>query len=106
MIDCFSIVKPSDIGTIEPQMTDLLKHYNALTLEDVKQSVKFYHLYGYEFDIENLKWSKDYLASSSTGELRNKVEEKMLALDPTKQGGLTYFFLMMEVILSLNGKAR
>eukprot|EP00957_Ditylum_brightwellii_P112754 8595599-Ditylum_brightwellii.AAC.1 len=77
-------------------MTNLLKHYNALTLEDVKQSVKFYHLYGYEFDIKNLKWSRDYLANSSTGELRNKVEEKMPTLDLTEQGGPTYLFLMME----------
>eukprot|EP00957_Ditylum_brightwellii_P191559 14585097-Ditylum_brightwellii.AAC.1 len=30
----------------------------------------------------------------------------MLTLDSTNQGGPIYFLLMMEVILSLNGKAR
>eukprot|EP00957_Ditylum_brightwellii_P171912 13088030-Ditylum_brightwellii.AAC.1 len=44
--------------------------------------------------------------NSSTGDLKDKVKEEMLKLNPTEQGGPTYFFLMMEEILSLNDKAR
>eukprot|EP00957_Ditylum_brightwellii_P093619 7129139-Ditylum_brightwellii.AAC.1 len=35
-----------------------------------------------------------------------KVKERMLGLDPIEHGEPTYFFLMMQAILLLNGEAR
>ena len=35
---------------------DLLKHWNLMTMEQIKQHVSFLRLYGQEWELQNLDW--------------------------------------------------
>ena len=82
MIDVFTIqlYGPSDPTDIEVTMQkNLLTHYAKLELADLRKTVCLYHVYGQEYDLENLQWSQELFKESCGPSLHDKVLEKLIS---------------------------
>jgi len=110
MLDVFRIVKPLTksgdlvyLASDAPSRTNLLDHYNTLTLEEVTLHCELILFYSKPFDVENLHWSADKLIASCDLELEKKVQEKIKLLPKWQHRcGPILFKVMMDLILLTN----
>ena len=103
MQDVFTrIVRPDTVDPTMPASTvmNLLTDYGnpELSLQDVKNSVKFYRTYGQTYDLQDLQWSYQLLVNSCEPGLRDKVAEQLLTIDDIEVGGPVFFYVMLKVI--------
>ena len=106
----FTVIKPdpgSSAGDITINTINLLKRYavNDTTLEIIKISVEHYRSWGQLYDLKDLDWTGQLLKNSCNDELKNKVNEEMLDVDPIHQGGPTFFFIMMKILVQTSDQA-
>ena len=69
-----------------------------ITIDQVKESVKFKRHYGKENDIEDLDWTMRLLENSSNEDLLEKCIEHKMSIDPLEIGGPIFFFIMKGLI--------
>ena len=98
----FQKVVPPDDGTnvIDPALTkNLFENFSTLTREQILASIGFYREFGQKYDLENLRWSEQFLSNCCDAELSAKLDERMARYDNReKRGGPIYFLEMMEAI--------
>ena len=63
----------------------------------------FYRTFGQDYDLQNLKWSKLFLANCCDEALRAKLDERMA--NQTIRGGPLYFFETMTAIMTMTTEA-
>ena len=107
MIDVFTVVSKftrnrKGFKTASPKAPtyDLLRQYNEVTLEVVKENSEFYWLKGKKYHIENLKWSKEKILNSCEQDLKLKVIEQLVKLEDRFQTGPVAFVLAMRKIMT------
>ena len=114
MIDVFTLVIPdptsSNPGAVQTTTVkdvvvtstlNLFDSYSSVTRQQVQASSEHYLLFGQDFDVENLKWSEDFLSNSCEPDLRNKINENMMLSQDTYQGGPLFFYELIQIILTL-----
>ena len=108
MDDVFNIVTPNATvpGTILPEKTkDLFDDYSTLTKAQVQTSIRFYREHGQDYDLNNLRWSANFLSNCCDKNLSAKMDERMANYSTAERGGPLYFFEMMQAILTLTTDA-
>ena len=80
---------------------NLLEKYSSVTREQVLVSNLFDSHYGQDYDVENLRWSEEFLCNSCDPELRIKVQENLSTVDKECHGGPLFFHEMMSIIFTM-----
>eukprot|EP00957_Ditylum_brightwellii_P032515 2463815-Ditylum_brightwellii.AAC.1 len=61
---------------VKSKQVDLIEDYFTVKEEEVCKSVRYFHEYGQDYDIQNLQWSYPFLYNSCSDDVRQKVVEK------------------------------
>jgi ribosomal protein L15 len=106
MMDVFKLHLPSTAdATIPRETVELVTMYATTSLEKVCESVEFFRTWGQDYDLENINWTLEFLENSCENDLRTKVLEQMNALPEVKQGGPTFFKIMMNLVTTTTDNA-
>eukprot|EP00957_Ditylum_brightwellii_P165032 12564531-Ditylum_brightwellii.AAC.1 len=71
---------------VKRKQVDLIKDYFTVKEEEVCKSVRYFHKYGQDYDIQKLQWSYSFLYNSCSNDVRQKVVEKIQMLPIHHQG--------------------
>eukprot|EP00978_Attheya_sp_CCMP212_P000733 scaffold1453_cov45-Attheya_sp.AAC.6 len=107
MMDVFKLHLPSTANpTIPRETVELITKFSTTSLENVRESVKFFRTWGQDYDLENINWTLEFLENLCENDLRTKVLEQMNALPPeAQQGGPTFFKIMMKLVTTTTDNA-
>jgi hypothetical protein len=110
MEDVFNILSPQDIQALTSNQvplignvttTNLFDCFGKITVEEVKESNKYYSQYGLRFTVENLVWSEARVLNSLEPRLQSKILDKLRATPAVSRGGPLALKLALDVILDL-----
>eukprot|EP00978_Attheya_sp_CCMP212_P043719 scaffold290017_cov50-Attheya_sp.AAC.3 len=79
---------------------DLFEKYENITLDECKEWNAAIREYATEEDVESLVWSTELLFNSTETSLQTKIGEEFDKLPDNHKGGVVYFKIMMEQIVS------
>ena len=120
MLDVFFLLSPMDVNSItnevigptlftdfrgQPTTVDLLSKYASTPLLDVQRHTEFLHFYGQDYDHQNLSWSQALLSNSCDETLKSKVNERMSSQLDTYEGGPTFLWHVLQLIVSTSETA-
>jgi hypothetical protein len=71
-----------------------------MTVNECRDSVEQYRLYGQAYHLQNLDWSQEMLERSCDDDLRNKILEKSMDIPAIQMGGPTFLALIMHEVTS------
>ena len=92
-------------GGVEADTFNLFNIYlepQDLELNRIYASTKHYHIYGQNYDLQNLNWSESFFANCCKSDLIAKIKEKMKLVDEIYHRGPLYFYDMIQIILNLS----
>ena len=105
MIDVFQLVVPTGSTSapheVKAETFNLLEDF-SMEVDIVNDSTYHYLTYGQDYDVENLRWSYDFLFNSCEPDLRDKIQERMMLHNKAYHGGPLFFYEMIQMILSMN----
>lgn len=58
------------------------------------------HVYGQEYDFQNLTWTLELLENSCDQNLADKIQEDLVNVDSSLECGPIFFYLMMKCVIS------
>ena len=73
--------------------------------QTVLDSVEHYRSWRQSYDLEDLDWTRQLLENSCSDELKDKINEEMLDIDPIHHGGPTFFYVMIHIIVQKTDQA-
>jgi hypothetical protein len=79
---------------------DLFEKYENITLDECKEWNAAIREYATEEDVESLVWTAELLFNSTDTSLQTKIGEEFDKLPNNHKGGVVYFKIMMEQIVS------
>jgi Zinc knuckle len=105
--DVFYIVKTKldpDGTTIQQDTSKeplyLVDDYSKISIQEIRESIRFFRVYGQIYHIENLEWSELFLKGSCDDVLRKKVMEYLINVPDIEKGGPLFYKVMMMIIVS------
>lgn len=96
---------PADNTLTLPTTHDVFMDYSSLTANQVRESNKWYNMYGPKYMVENLSWSKELMYNSSEPRLQEKVQEFLRNVPDIEQGGPLSFLLSVHLITTTTEEA-
>ena len=92
---------PGAALALDSEKADLLSKYQTIPFSDCRAWNSAISRYGAAEDRQSNSWALDFFRDSSTEHLQVKVNEKFDKLDSDEKGGVTYFSLMMSIIMDM-----
>ena len=83
----------------------LVDDYSKISIQEISESFRFFHVYGQLYHIRNLEWSDLFLKGSCDNVLRKKVMEYLVNVPDIMKRGPLFYKVMMMIITSKNKEA-
>jgi len=74
--------------------------YSKISIQEIRESIRFIHVYGQLNHIQILEWSDLFLKGSCDDVLRKKVMEYLINVPDIEKGGPLFYKVMMIIITS------
>ena len=104
--DVFYIVKTTeqaDVSLKQGTSTTplyLVNDYVKISIQEIRDSIRFFRIYGQRYHIQNLEWSDLFLKGSCDDGLKKKVMEYLINVPSIEKVGLLFVKVMMTIITS------
>ena len=85
--------------------SNLFTSFQDLTDDDVRQSNRYYAMYGSKETVENLTWSSDRMLATCEEDLRDKVREQQVVVSSLESGGPLTLKLMLNLVMDVDEAA-
>jgi len=93
------------LDAIDIRPVDLLKSFQDLSEMSIRQSNKYYAMFGTNATVENISWSSDRILNSCKEPLRDKVRESLVGMSTLEMGGPIIIGIMLDIIMDIDDSA-
>ena len=93
------------LENINIRTSNLFTTFQDLTEDNIKQSNRYYAMYGSKETVENLAWSADRMLGTCEEDLRDKVREQQVGVSSLESGGPLTLKLMLNLVMDVDEAA-
>ena len=83
----------------------LIKNFKAIDEATIRQSNRYYVMYGSDTSVENLAWSSNRILGTCKDKLRDKVREGLVGVSPIELGDPLVLKLILDIVINMDDSA-